>query len=170
MKWTPKYLGLVVSAVFFVIGLVLVFVIEKPHESESFSSKGGIDDPIEIVDETVDGDNSPDPTQRPVNVETLTRFYAIGDVPYSSLEAEELLVQMQNIPVDAEFVIHVGDIRSAKDGRNCELAEFYEVASILNQSHVPVFVIFGGESARSIALCVTNSWWILSVLHFFSFL
>ncbi len=73
-----------------------------------------------------------------------TRFYAIGDVPYTSKEARELKVQIDNLPQDAEFVIHVGDIRSAKNGKKCEIQEYHEVAAILNQSHAPVFLVLGG--------------------------
>lgn len=92
------------------------------------------------------GDITQEPTKEDhADLELLTRFYAIGDVPYSTVEAEELLVQMQNIPLDAEFVIHVGDIRIARDGRACDIEEFYEVARILNQSHVPVFLVLGGK-------------------------
>lgn len=73
------------------------------------------------------------------------RFYAIGDVPYSTQEAVALVKQIEQLPQDAEFLIHVGDIRSARDGRSCEIEEYYNVASILNQSHVPVFMVMGGK-------------------------
>jgi len=75
-----------------------------------------------------------------------TRFYAIGDVPYSPREAEELQVQIDQLEDDAEFVIHVGDIREGKDSkRPCTMEEFHAVADILNKSHAPVFIIFGGK-------------------------
>ena len=80
-----------------------------------------------------------------------TRFYAIGDVPYTRAEANELNVQIANVPQDAEFVIHVGDIRTAKAGNLCTLHEYHHVAGILNQSHAPVFIVLGGEF--SIFIC-----------------
>ena len=91
----------------------------------------------------------------PESASTLgTRFYAIGDVPYTRAEAKDLKVQIANIPQDAEFVIHVGDIRTAKAGNLCTLHEYHNVAAILNQSHAPVFIILGG--AFSILLLTSS--------------
>lgn len=73
------------------------------------------------------------------------RFYAIGDVPYTTGEATVLEEQINKLPSDAEFLIHVGDIRSARDGRPCAIEEYHNVASILNQSHTPVFMVMGGK-------------------------
>jgi len=70
-------------------------------------------------------------------------FYAVGDVPYSTAQAEQLTVQMSSIPEDAEFVVHVGDIRKAVEGRYCRRPEYEEAASILRLSHAPVFVLLG---------------------------
>ncbi|GAX16722.1 hypothetical protein FisN_21Hh164 [Fistulifera solaris] len=74
----------------------------------------------------------------------VTTFYAIGDVPYSTQQAEEIEVQIRNIPSDAEFVIHVGDLRNY-DVNNplCLEEEFILAADIFKQSPVPVFVIIG---------------------------
>ena len=38
-------------------------------------------------------------------------FYAMGDVPYAPGEDVLLPKQIANLPGDAEFVIHVGDIK-----------------------------------------------------------
>jgi hypothetical protein len=91
------------------------------------------------------------PTESPIDgptsataTATTTRFYAIGDVPYTPLEAEELAEQMQSLAEDAEFVIHVGDIRSAREGLSCTAEEYVAVADILLQSHAPVFLVMGG--------------------------
>jgi hypothetical protein len=51
--------------------------------------------------------------------------------------------QMLNIPADARFVIHVGDLRSASSNLNCKWWEYANVASILRLSKAPVFVILG---------------------------
>lgn len=76
--------------------------------------------------------------------EQVTTFYAIGDVPYTPREAEEIEVQIRNIPSDAEFVIHVGDLRSS-DQTNplCLEEEYILAAEIFKKSHAPVFVILG---------------------------
>jgi hypothetical protein len=89
------------------------------------------------------------PSELPSSVPTslfeasTTTFYAIGDVPYDDLQASQLTVQMQNIPSNADFVIHVGDLRNASDDMPCRLDEFERVASILSLSKVPVFVVLG---------------------------
>jgi hypothetical protein len=96
----------------------------------------------------VDGRASIAPTLENANPasDVGTRFYAIGDVPYSDQQATELRQQIDELQDDAEFLIHVGDIRSAKDGRPCILEEYLEVAGILNQSSAPVFIVLGGKS------------------------
>lgn len=81
-------------------------------------------------------------TGPPVVVETST-FYAIGDVPYTNIQAEELTEQMTNIPTDADFVIHVGDLRSASHNSVCQRSDYTSVSSILRLSRVPVFVVLG---------------------------
>jgi hypothetical protein len=89
--------------------------------------------------------SSPSNTELPWLEESATRFYAIGDVPYTTGEARELEWQIQSLAADAEFLIHVGDIRSARDGLSCEEEEYTAVANILNQSKVPVFLVLGGK-------------------------
>lgn len=85
------------------------------------------------------------PTDYPL-ADLDTRFYAIGDVPYSIFEAAELKTQIFELEKDAEFVIHVGDIRTAKTKNNCTIEEYRAVADILNKSHAPVFIVLGGKT------------------------
>jgi hypothetical protein len=73
-----------------------------------------------------------------------TRFYAIGDVPYTNLQKMELIQQIETLPDDAEFLLHLGDIRSGNLSNPCELADYQDVANILLSSTVPVFVVPGG--------------------------
>jgi hypothetical protein len=80
-------------------------------------------------------------------LDDVTRFYAIGDVPYTQREATELITQIDELEDDAEFLIHVGDIRTARNKTQCTIQEYYEVADILNKSHAPVFIILGGKSS-----------------------
>lgn len=73
---------------------------------------------------------------------TTTIFYATGDVPYSTDQASKLKQQLLNIPSDAEFIIHVGDIRNANGKRSiCRQEEYTNVASLLRLSPVPVFIL-----------------------------
>jgi hypothetical protein len=73
----------------------------------------------------------------------VTTFYAIGDVPYNNAQAVRLQTQMMNVAPDAEFLIHIGDIRYAGSGATCTLAEFQAVEKILRNSRVPVFIVPG---------------------------
>lgn len=73
----------------------------------------------------------------------MTTFYAHGDVPYSRAQAKELERQMLDVPDDAEFVIHVGDIRQAGPTKKCVAREYKDVAALFQLSRAPVFVILG---------------------------
>ena len=50
---------------------------------------------------------------------------------------------MKTIPDDAEFVIHVGDIRAKTPTEDCPLEDYIVTADILKLSPVPVFVTLG---------------------------
>lgn len=66
------------------------------------------------------------PTSRPTLAPTasaridfdngVTTFYSIADTPYTQAEARELPIQVRSLPPDAEFLVHLGDIRSARNG------------------------------------------------------
>ena len=72
-----------------------------------------------------------------------TIFYAIGDVPYTNSQANTLRDQMQDLPGDAEFLVHVGDLRSAAGKPRCERSDYEDVSDILRLSHAPVFMLIG---------------------------
>jgi hypothetical protein len=80
------------------------------------------------------------PAQQPAS--QVTTFYAIGDIPYSSSEATILTQQMNDLKNDADFLIHVGDIRH-DNNKACQAAEFSSVAAMLSLSPIPVFVLVG---------------------------
>jgi Calcineurin-like phosphoesterase len=73
-----------------------------------------------------------------------TTFYALADLPYSPSQAVKLLAQMQSIPDDAEFVIHLGDLRlSDHSTLPCIQSEYDDAAMRLRASPKPVFVLVG---------------------------
>jgi hypothetical protein len=74
-------------------------------------------------------------------VRSLVTFYAMGDVPYAPAEDVLLPQQIAELPQDAEFVIHVGDIKSGKPP--CNEAVYNKVFGMLSQSAAPVFIIPG---------------------------
>lgn len=84
------------------------------------------------------------PSESPTDSK-VTTFYAIADTPYTQAEALELPIQVRTLPSDAEFLIHLGDIRSGRDGGACKLFEYTNVAATLRESEVPVFIVIGGK-------------------------
>jgi hypothetical protein len=84
------------------------------------------------------------PSQRPSETPLNANFYVIGDLPYSNTEKQRLVQHVDTLPENAEFLVHVGDIRAATNGTNCTLSEFEIVGDILKTSSVPVFIVPGG--------------------------
>jgi hypothetical protein len=70
-------------------------------------------------------------------------FFAIGDVPYTEDQATKLAAQIKNIPTEADFIIHVGDMRNASVSDSCNNEEYEAVAEILKQSPIPVLILPG---------------------------
>lgn len=68
-------------------------------------------------------------------------FYAMGDVPYEPVEDTLLPKQVSELPRDAEFVVHVGDIKSG--ATPCDEAVYNKVFGMLTQSKATVFIIPG---------------------------
>lgn len=77
----------------------------------------------------------------PPNRQNQVTFYAMGDVPYAPEEDILLPQQIAKIPKDAEFVIHVGDIKTGKTP--CNEAVYQKVAGMLNRAEAPVFILPG---------------------------
>ena len=79
------------------------------------------------------------------NEESDIVFYVIGDAPYKVTELDPATGfpnQVRGIPNDAEFVVHVGDILSAKES-GCHLSWYQQVSYILKESSAPVFITPG---------------------------
>ncbi len=74
-------------------------------------------------------------------VRHLVTFYAMGDVPYKPEEDTLLPRQIAEIPKDAEFVIHVGDIKTGSSA--CDEAVYKKVSGMLRKTAAPVFIIPG---------------------------
>lgn len=82
-----------------------------------------------------DQPNSDDRSQK------LVTFYAMGDVPYAPEEDVLLPQQIAELPKDAEFVIHVGDIK--KGSAVCDEAVYVKVSGMLSKAVPPIFIIPG---------------------------
>jgi hypothetical protein len=69
-------------------------------------------------------------------------FYVISDVPYNDVQAVKLQQQINVLPNDAEFLMHVGDIRSGRNtSAKCIKKEYTDVANLLRSSAVPTFIV-----------------------------
>ncbi|MBT6846406.1 MAG: hypothetical protein HOA14_03205, partial [Planctomycetaceae bacterium] len=68
-------------------------------------------------------------------------FYAMGDVPYAPEEDLLLPKQIENLPTDGQFLIHVGDIKNG--ATPCDESVYTKVASMLGKSKLPTFIIPG---------------------------
>ena len=83
-------------------------------------------------------DEQPATGQQP---RALIVFYAMGDVPYAPQEDVLLPKQIANLPADAEFVVHVGDIKTGSTA--CDEAVYNKVFGMLAQTRPPVFIVPG---------------------------
>jgi len=72
---------------------------------------------------------------------TLAVFAAMGDVPYLPADFILLPKQLADLPRDAQFAIHVGDIKTGTVP--CTDALYKQVADILAKSPLPLFIIPG---------------------------
>lgn len=73
--------------------------------------------------------------------ETQVTFYAMGDIPYVTQDDAILQQQIADLPPDAEFLVHVGDIKSGSSP--CDDAVYTKVDGLLSKAKVPVFIIPG---------------------------
>jgi hypothetical protein len=109
-----------------------------------FGAKNPIDGNATLTNATAAPTRSPNAssTARYSNTSSTT-FYVIGDVPYNAAQAYGLKAQMQNMAADAEFVVHLGDLRNGNYNAPCLLADYTSVAESFRLSHAPVFVMLG---------------------------
>ncbi|GAX26273.1 hypothetical protein FisN_16Lh104 [Fistulifera solaris] len=82
------------------------------------------------------------PSASPLSMTPIV-FYAFGDIPYSAAEAIGLEAMMDNVPLDADFLVHVGDIRLARDSAPCLRSEYESVRDLFLRSHAPVLLAMG---------------------------
>ena len=96
---------------------------------------------------------------------TRVVFYAMGDVPYEPAEDTLLPRQISELPRDAEFVVHVGDIKSGSTP--CDEAVYNKVFGMLTQSKPTVFIIPGDNEWNDCA--DPDNAWTLWKKHFTRF-
>lgn len=65
----------------------------------------------------------------------------MGDVPYLPYEDEILPIQIDDLPPDSVFAIHVGDIKHGTTP--CDRAVYEKVSGMLAKSKIPLFILPG---------------------------
>lgn len=75
----------------------------------------------------------------------ITTFCVVADAPYDETMRLRLLKQVKTIDEDCEFVVHLGDIRSAANFDTCELEPYTNARLIMSRSAKPVFITLGGK-------------------------
>jgi hypothetical protein len=71
-----------------------------------------------------------------------TTFYVMADVPYDADEGTKLSRDLEALPGDADFVIHLGNIQDATVSL-CSEYGYEDAAAILQGSPAPVFMLPG---------------------------
>ena len=110
-------------------------------ETESYNSPNIYD--LNVFEETKAPTDAPtnSPTTKP-NTKHFT-FYVMGDIPYSDAEKEQLKTQLNDLPYDGDFIVHVGDLFKTKRTK-CNLKGYEDTRDILRDySNIPVFVLPG---------------------------
>eukprot|EP00986_Skeletonema_menzelii_P020501 scaffold31369_cov166-Skeletonema_menzelii.AAC.2 len=71
-------------------------------------------------------------------------FYVLSDEPYDMTDLRQLTKDLENLPEDAEFVIHLGNANGS-DQSQCQEYGFERAAAVLKECPVPMFVITGDK-------------------------
>lgn len=81
------------------------------------------------------------PSNQPSDFFSESLFFVIADLPYDESEMRDMPGLIATVPDDALFLVHLGDVIPS-DGE-CNNSTLQEVAEILKESTVPVFMIIG---------------------------
>eukprot|EP00569_Conticribra_weissflogii_P014369 CAMPEP_0171417508 /NCGR_PEP_ID=MMETSP0880-20121228/40637_1 /TAXON_ID=67004 /ORGANISM="Thalassiosira weissflogii, Strain CCMP1336" /LENGTH=833 /DNA_ID=CAMNT_0011935767 /DNA_START=32 /DNA_END=2533 /DNA_ORIENTATION=+ len=69
-------------------------------------------------------------------------FYVMADEPYDFADIRRLTLELESLPSDAEFLVHLGNTNSDAQSQ-CQEYGYERSANILKESPVPVFVLPG---------------------------
>jgi len=111
-----------------------------------------IDQQIEEVEEAAIAASKP--TNKP-SEDTYTMFHLMADSPYDDEERYELMpAYIEDLESDAEFLVHLGDLQSAKKDE-CKEYAYREASNILKKSSIPTFVLPGDNDIND---CDDHEW------------
>ena len=87
--------------------------------------------------------------------DTYTMFHLMADSPYDDEERYELMpAYIEDLQSDAEFLVHLGDLQSAKKDE-CKEYAYREASDILKKSTIPTFVLPGDNDIND---CESHEW------------
>lgn len=79
---------------------------------------------------------------------SAVNFYVLSDEPYDMQDLRQLTKDLENLPKDAEFVIHLGNANGSEQSQ-CQAYGFERAAAVLKECPVPMFVITGDKDWAS---------------------
>jgi len=133
---------------------------------ESSSSNINALSTVNVVDEDIDQQKeeiemtaaaASKPTNKPSDApeDTYTMFHLMADSPYDDEERYELMpAYIEDLQSDAEFLVHLGDLQSAKKDE-CKEYAYREASNILKKSSIPTFVLPGDNDIND---CDDHEW------------
>ena len=71
-------------------------------------------------------------------------FYVSSDVPHGMADEVKFVQYLENLPDDAEFIVHLGNVQDPSS-KQCPDTRYSDVASILEKSSSPMFVLPGAH-------------------------
>eukprot|EP00573_Skeletonema_grethae_P001064 CAMPEP_0201686630 /NCGR_PEP_ID=MMETSP0578-20130828/1001_1 /ASSEMBLY_ACC=CAM_ASM_000663 /TAXON_ID=267565 /ORGANISM="Skeletonema grethea, Strain CCMP 1804" /LENGTH=764 /DNA_ID=CAMNT_0048170703 /DNA_START=43 /DNA_END=2337 /DNA_ORIENTATION=+ len=77
-------------------------------------------------------------------VGSAVNFYVLSDEPYDVSDLRQLTRDLEKLPKDAEFVVHLGNANAGEQSQ-CEEYGFERAAAVLKECPVPMFVITGDK-------------------------
>ena len=77
-------------------------------------------------------------------VGSAVNFYVLSDEPYDMTDLQQLTRDLEGLPKDAEFVVHLGNANGSEQSQ-CEEYGFERAAAVLKECPVPMFVITGDK-------------------------
>mmetsp|Transcript_11645 Transcript_11645/g.34243 ORF Transcript_11645/g.34243 Transcript_11645/m.34243 type:complete len:116 (-) Transcript_11645:202-549(-) len=72
-------------------------------------------------------------------------FFVMGDAPYSSIERDRFPHQVENIPSDADFAVHVGDMKGVDECSSNGPYELVSEAFLQRRNYLPPVFLTPGE-------------------------
>jgi hypothetical protein len=98
-----------------------------------------------VIGITTSGNKTDPVVQATANgIGSSVSFYVTSNVPYDRSDETKLIKDLANIPADAEFLVHVGNIQKASE-TFCPWNRYSSVATVLKDSPVPMFMLPGAE-------------------------